>query len=233
VPIRAQMADGNILQFPDGTPSAVVDRAAREYAVSKLAQGETTPLRDIGGAAVRGVGQVVSLPGQLAGLATGDFDNVFTRAGRDVEEFGTGIQSEAFRAQQEEAAQRVQRAEEEGGFFSGAGQQIKELVTDPLAFAAGIAQTAPSMIGTGGVGLIGRAVAGRVAREGIEQAARRAALNRGTRIGAGAGAGALTGADAGSSVYERVMQMPQETLEAAPAYREAVASGLTPEEARQ
>jgi len=28
--IQAQMADGTVLQFPDGTPDAVVDKAATE-----------------------------------------------------------------------------------------------------------------------------------------------------------------------------------------------------------
>jgi hypothetical protein len=32
MPIRAQMADGAVLEFPDGTPDSVVDRAAQEYA---------------------------------------------------------------------------------------------------------------------------------------------------------------------------------------------------------
>lgn len=31
MPINAQMADGTILEFPDGTDAAVIDRAAREY----------------------------------------------------------------------------------------------------------------------------------------------------------------------------------------------------------
>ena len=31
MPIRAQMADGTVLEFPDGTPDAVVDKAAQEY----------------------------------------------------------------------------------------------------------------------------------------------------------------------------------------------------------
>lgn len=195
---------------------------------------ETSPLRDIGGALAQGVGQVVELPGQIAGLITGDFDNAFTRTGQRISEAGEEFQSPAFRARQQEAAERVREAEREDGFFGGLGQQARELVTDPLSFAAGVAQMAPAMVGTGGVGAIGRAAAGRLAaREGAEQAAIQAARRRGAAVGAGAGAGAMVGGDAGATVYERIMATPEETLQRSDVYRGFLAEGMSPEDARQ
>ena len=128
--------------------------------LNRVGLGETSVVRDVGGAFVRGAGQLVSLPGQLAGLVTGDMDNVSTRAGRSVEEFGAEIQTPAFRERQRQQAERVAAAEKEG-VLSGFGQQAKELLTDPLSLAAGVAQTLPAMVGTGGAGLAGRALAGR------------------------------------------------------------------------
>jgi hypothetical protein len=189
---------------------------------ASIPKAETSFLRDVGGAAVRGAGQIVSLPGQLTGLVTGDMDNISTRAGKAVEEFGAGLQTEAFRERQRQQAERVTEAEK-GGFLSGFGQQAKELLTDPLSLAAGIAQTVPAMVGTGGAGLAGRALAGRLIGQ---QAAKRGAL-----AGAATGEAAIVGGDAAQTTYDRVKQMPPEAVARSTAYREAIAAGSTPEEA--
>ena len=193
------------------------------FAPKKKEDEETSFLRDVGGAAIRGAGQIVSLPGQLAGLVTGDMDNISTRAGKAVEEFGEELQTEAFRERQRQQAARVAEAEKEG-FLSGFGQQAKELLTDPLSLAAGIAQTAPAMIGTGGAGLAGRALAGRLIGQ---QAAKRGAL-----AGAATGEAAIVGGDAAQATYDRVSQMPQEVVARSDAYQAAIAEGATLEEAR-
>jgi hypothetical protein len=186
-------------------------------------EGETSFLRDVGGALVRGAGQIVSLPGQLAGLVTGDMDNISTRAGKSVEEFGEELQTSAFRELQRQQAERVAKAEEEG-ILSGFGQQAKELLTDPLSLAAGVAQTLPAMIGTGGAGLAGRALAGRLIGQ--------QAVKRGALAGAAAGESAIVSGDAAQSTYDRVSQMPQEVLARSSAYQAAIAEGATPEDAR-
>jgi hypothetical protein len=99
---------------------------------ASIPKAETSFLRDVGGAAVRGAGQIVSLPGQLTGLVTGDMDNISTRAGKAVEEFGAGLQTEAFREIQRQQAERVAEAGKEGQ-LAAFGQQAKELLTDPLS----------------------------------------------------------------------------------------------------
>lgn len=184
---------------------------------------ETSVVRDVGGALVRGAGQIVSLPGQLFGLATSDMDNISTRAGRSVDEFGEGLQTPAFRERQRQQAERVAAAEKDG-LLSGFGQQAKELLTDPLSLAAGVAQTLPAMIGTGGLGFAARVVAKRLIGQ---QAVRRGAL-----AGAAAGESAIVSGDAAQSTYERVSQMPQEVLARSDAYQAAIAEGATPEDAR-
>jgi len=186
-------------------------------------KGETSVLRDVGGALVRGVGsQVVGLPGVLYGLATGDMDNISTRAGKAVEEFGEELQTPAFRELQRQQAARVAEAGKEGQ-LAAFGQQAKELLTDPLSLAAGIAQTVPAMVGTGGFGLAGRALAGRLIGQ---QAAKRGAL-----AGAATGEAAIVGGDAAQTTYDRVKQMPPAAVARSTAYREAIAAGATPEEA--
>jgi hypothetical protein len=190
---------------------------------ASIPKAETSVIRDVGGALVRGAGQIVSLPGQLFGLATGDMDNVSTRAGKSVEEFGEELQTAAFRERQRQQAERVAKAEEEG-ILSGFGQQAKELLTDPLSLAAGVAQTLPAMIGTGGAGLAGRALAGRLIGQ--------QAVKRGALAGAAAGESAIVSGDAAQSTYDRVSQMPQEVLARSGAYQAALAEGATPEEAR-
>ncbi len=220
------------VKSPDGTmyevnaPEGATQQDAIAYVQANAAsipKAETSFLRDVGGAAVRGVGsQVIGLPGVLYGLATGDMDNISTRAGKAVEEFGEELQTEAFRERQRQQAERVAEAEKEGQ-LAAFGQQAKELLTDPLSLAAGIAQTVPAMIGTGGAGLAGRALAGRLIGQ---QAAKRGAL-----AGAATGEAAIVGGDAAQTTYDRVKQMPPEAVARSTAYREAIAAGATPEEA--
>lgn len=224
-----RMPDGTVIRnVPQGTTQAELLRRLQSagYNTNKLlgvSDEDTSFLRDVGGALVQGVGSLVALPGQLVGLATGDMDNISTRAGRSVEEFGEGLQTPAFRERQRQQAQRVAEAEEEG-FLSGAAQQARELLSDPLSLAAGIAQSAPSMIGAGVGGLAGRAAA----RAAIGQTAARG----GARVGAAAGETALISGDAAQTAFERVSQMPDEVVARSAAYQEAIAEGATPQEAR-
>lgn len=220
------------VKSPDGTmyevnaPEGATQQDAIAYVQANAAsipKAETSVIRDVGGALVRGTGQLVSLPGQLTGLVTGDMDNISTRAGKAVEEFGEELQTEAFREIQRQQAERVAEAGKEGQ-LAAFGQQAKELLTDPLSLAAGIAQTVPAMIGTGGAGLAGRALAGRLIGQ---QAAKRGAL-----AGAATGEAAIVGGDAAQATYDRVSQMPQEVVARSDAYQAAIAEGATPEEAR-
>jgi hypothetical protein len=80
------------------------------------------------------------------------------------------------------------------------------------------------MIGTGGAGLAGRALAGRLIGQ---QAAKRGAL-----AGAATGEAAIVGGDAAQATYDRVSQMPQEVVARSDAYQAAIAEGATPAEAR-
>jgi hypothetical protein len=218
-----QYSDLSDRQLADSLRTKFYSDIPEEDFLNRVGLGETSVLRDVGGALVRGAGQIVSLPGQLAGLVTGDMDNISTRAGKAVEEFGEELQTEAFRERQRQQAERVEEAGKEG-FLSGFGQQAKELLTDPLSLAAGIAQTAPAMIGTGGAGLAGRALAGRLIGQ---QAAKRGAL-----AGAATGEAAIVGGDAAQATYDRVSQMPQEVVARSDAYQAAIAEGATPAEAR-
>lgn len=218
-----QYSDLSDRQLADSLRTKFYSDIPEDEFLNRVGLGETSFLRDVGGAAIRGAGQIVSLPGQLAGLVTGDMDNISTRAGKAVEEFGEELQTEAFRERQRQQAERVAEAEKEG-FLSGFGQQAKELLSDPLSLAAGIAQTAPAMIGTGGAGLAGRALAGRLIGQ---QAAKRGAL-----AGAATGEAAIVGGDAAQATYDRVSQMPQEVVARSDAYQAAIAEGATPEEAR-
>ena len=218
-----QYSDLSDRQLADSLRTKFYSDIPEDEFLNRVGLGETSFLRDVGGAAIRGAGQIVSLPGQLTGLVTGDMDNISTRAGKAVEEYGADLQTGAFRERQRQQAERVAEAEKEG-FLSGFGQQAKELLTDPLSLAAGIAQTAPAMIGTGGAGLAGRALAGRLIGQ---QAAKRGAL-----AGAATGEAAIVGGDAAQATYDRVSQMPQEVVARSDAYQAAIAEGATPEEAR-
>jgi hypothetical protein len=91
-----QYSDLSDRQLADSLRTKFYSDIPEEDFLNRVGLGETSVLRDVGGALVRGAGQIVSLPGQLAGLVTGDMDNISTRAGKAVEEFGEELQTGGF-----------------------------------------------------------------------------------------------------------------------------------------
>ena len=94
--VKAELHDGRILEFPDGTDPSVVQAtvkrvlgvgAGQAAPAQPPAQGERTygeAATDIGAGLMSGTGKLIQFPGQLYGLATGAIGD---------EDFGTtGVQ---------------------------------------------------------------------------------------------------------------------------------------------
>jgi len=197
--IEAELADGRILEFPDGTDPSVIQATVKRM-ITPVPSKERTygeAIKDIGAGAVSGVGSLVQVPGQIYGLATGNMDNTGTLgAGKAISEYGEAMKSEGLKAREAERAQKIAESAKEGQIpaFKTA---LAETVKDPGLLFSFIAEQAPQLLIPFGAGRAGSLVA-RVGGAGAE-----AAGIAGTRAAVGAGV-VQQGADVGAGAYENI-----------------------------
>ena len=207
--IEAQLPDGRVLEFPDGTPTSVIQATVKRLLAPKpnTERTWTEAATDIGAGLVSGAGSLAQLPGQLYGLATGDMDNVSTRAGEAIKRQAEGMKSAGLKGREELRRQAVATAEERGQVAAAAtafGQTIK----DPGLLLNFVAEQLPNLL------------PGLAAAKGVSLATRGAA-SLGAKTAAAMGAGAVQqGADVGAGTYDRLV-------------KELVAQGATEQEAAE
>ena len=216
---------------------------------------DTNFLKDTAASVISGVGQLLELPAQVYGLATGDFKTTIGDMASSVTKYGEDMKSPGLKARAEAAQQRIDKADKEG-FFSGLGTGISEYLSDPRLLASGVAETIPSLFGTAGAGAVVSTGAKKIlGRELAEQAAKRAVLAAtptaaGTTINLGATAAeravqraALTGgvgfgavqqgADVGTDAYVRAMETPDAVWSQNPEFTGRVQAGEDPTQVKE
>lgn len=216
---------------------------------------DTNFLKDTAASVISGVGQLLELPSQVYGLATGDFKTAIGDMASSVTKYGEDMKSPGLKARAEAAQARIDKADKEG-FFSGLGTGISEYLSDPRLLASGVAETIPSLFGTAGAGALVSTGAKKVlGRELAEQAAKRAALAAtptaaGTTINLGATAAeravqraALTGgvgfgavqqgADVGTDAYVRAMETPDAVWQQNQEFTGRVQAGEDPTQVKE
>lgn len=216
---------------------------------------DTNFLKDTAASVISGVGQLLELPSQVYGLATGDFKTAIGDMASSVTKYGEDMKSPGLKARAEAAQARIDKADKEG-FFSGLGTGISEYLSDPRLLASGVAETIPSLFGTAGAGALASTGAKKIlGRELAEQAAKRATLAAtptaaGTTINLGATAAeravqraALTGgvgfgavqqgADVGTDAYVRAMETPDAVWSQNPEFMGRVQAGEDPTQVKE
>jgi hypothetical protein len=150
-------------------------------------------------------GRVIQLPGQLYGLATGDFeDSGILGFGKRIAKSGEDMKSEALKQKEKQRSQKIQDAEDKGqweAFKAAFGETVK----DPALFASFIAEQAPQMlVPFGGAKVIKGLTLAKGLRAGLPAIeATQAAGTAGTRAAIGAGA-VQQGSDIGAGAYEEL-----------------------------
>jgi hypothetical protein len=230
--IEAQLADGRVLEFPDGTDPSVIQNTVKRM-LAPAAPSETAKKRtwgeaatDVGAGLVSGAGSLVQLPGQLYGLATGDFsDTGMLGAGNALQKQGESMKSAGLKAREEARSQAIQEAEKSGQ-LSAYKTAALETLKDPALLTGAIAENVPNLLLPGGVakGAMGVAMRGvgagleGVAKEAALSAAKDAAIKTGTRAAIGAGAvqqGADVGAQSYTDLYDKLIAQKVPPAEAA------------------
>jgi hypothetical protein len=159
--------------------------------------------KDVGAGVVSGVGALTQLPGQLYGLATGDFsDTGLTKVGREIREAGEAMKSEELKRREAERTAKIKEAGKEGELKAGF-TAFMETIKDPALLSNFIAEQAPNLL-PGLAVARGLSIAGAGARTAVSGA-----------VGTGA---VQQGADVGAGTYEQL-------------YKEMVSKGISEEEA--
>ena len=226
------------IRLPDGTlveniPDEVTPEAAKARILKArpdLAPKERTfgeAAKDIAAGLTTGVGNVVQLPGQLYGLATGDFSKTGALGlGEDIAKYGEEMKSAGLKAREAARAAKVKEAEKEGQ-LSAFMTALGETATDPALLTTFLSEQAPQLIpmilsGVGAGAIASRGVMSAAAARGAaEEAAKRLASQKAVKAGTTAAiqtGAVMQGADVGAGAYDDI-------------YRELLAKGLSEEQA--
>jgi hypothetical protein len=161
----------NMAAQPVESPAAPKERTFGEAA------------KDIGAGVVSGAGALTQLPGQLYGLATGDFsDTGLTRIGREMRETGEAMKSEELKRREAERAAKIKEAGKEGEISKGVTAFV-ETIKDPALLSNFIAEQAPNLL-PGLAVARGLSLAGAGARTAVAGAVGTGATQQGADIGA-------------------------------------------------
>ena len=176
---------------------------------------------DIGAAGLGGIGSLVQLPGQLYGLATGDFSKTGALgAGEDIEEYAKGLKSASLLAREKARAEKVAQAEKQGQ-WEAFKTSLGETVSDPALLTSFLAEQVPQLIPaaiTGGAtaaatsaGTLAKAAARNISKEAAEKVAKRAAIKSGAEAAIQTGA-VQQGADIGAGAYDEIYKELSKTM---------------------
>lgn len=168
---------------------------------------------DVGAAGLGGIGSLVQLPGQLYGLATGDFSKTGALgAGQDIEEYAKGLKSASLLAREKARSEKVAQAEKEGQ-FAAFKTALGETVSDPALLTSFLAEQLPQIIpaaitggGTAALtsgSVLAKELAKGTAKEAAEAAAKKAAIKAGATAAVQTG-GVQQGADIGAGAYDDI-----------------------------
>jgi hypothetical protein len=207
-------------QYPDAAQRA--EPAERSWAEAGT---------DIAAGAVKGVGNVVALPGQLYGLATGDFSETGALGlGNRIAAKGESMKSEGLKAREQARDASVAQAAEEGGQWEAFKTALSETIKDPALVSSFLAEMAPQLlpiIATGGTAAAvtsGRVAAQQLAAGATKSTATKAAQIAATKAGTTAAVqtgAVMQGTDVGADTYDAIYQRTLESTGSQEAAAEA------------
>lgn len=207
-------------QSKKGTPD--FDTVASAYRSLRAAPKPVAPstertygeaVKDIGAGVVGGIGSLVQLPGQLYGLATGNFSKTGALGtGEEISKYAEEMKSAGLKAREAERSRKIAESAKEGQ-FQAFGTALGETVKDPALLLTFLAEQAPQLLVPFGAARgVGMAAKGLGAGE--------AAVGKAAVSGAVGAGGVQQGADVGAGAYENI-------------YRELKSKGASDTEAAQ
>jgi hypothetical protein len=168
---------------------------------------------DTGASLGKGIGSLMQLPSQAAGLLTGDMEPGFIgKAGKSLEDYSQSLKSQPLLAKEAAQQAKIKEAYETGGIGKEMATAVGSTITDPALLTSFLAEQIPNFIGSLGTGLVAKlgvgaakSIAGVAAKEAAKSAAK-----------AGVAASVATGVamqatDVGADTYQQVYDRLKQT----------------------
>jgi hypothetical protein len=176
-----------------------------DYRIERDSEG--SKLKDVALSFGTGANSLLQMAGDFYGLATGDMDNTASRQARENIE---NLQRQKSPELQQAEQGRRDAIDAENDELGKALTYIRLTATDPLLLSTAIGEQLPSLVGTGGVGVVAKKGAEKLLlKTAANQAAKSLAAKKAAQIGTGAavaaGAG-IGGTDVAAGLYDEAVQ---------------------------
>jgi len=176
-----------------------------DYRIERDSEG--SKLKDVALSFGTGANSLLQMAGDFYGLATGDMDNTASRQARENIE---NLQRQKSPELQQAEQGRRDAIDAESDELGKALTYIRLTATDPLLLSTAIGEQLPSLVGTGGVGVVAKKGAEKLLlKTAANQAAKSLAAKKAAQIGTGAavaaGAG-IGGTDVAAGLYDEAVQ---------------------------
>ena len=165
---------------------------------------------DVPAALLKGAAGMAQLPGQVYGLATGDFDTAAMRGPQKAQDFAESLKSQGLKAREAQQASIIAEAAKNGVISEGVAA-VASTIKDPALFVSFIAEQVPQLLPallTGGAYTALSTGARQVAKYGTKKAAEAAARAGAARVALGTGI-AQQGADVGTDTYKEALDLAE------------------------
>lgn len=229
MPYDIRLPDGRLVRnIPDDmSHEEAFARILKNFPELSKSQKRTwgEALSDTAASVGSGLAGLAQLPSQISTLISGE-DITGTGAGlQDIQNRLQAAKSPILQGREALRQQEMQKAAQEG-VLSEFGTAIKSTMKDPALLSSFLAEQVPQMIPAAGVGR------GAKALSMLGKAGEEAAVRRG--VGAAIGTAAVQqGADVGSDTVQAAMSQPDEVWAQNPRYRQLVAQGVSPNDAKR
>lgn len=175
-PSSAKLVDSEPSGKFDPSSAKLFDPSSAQEVKQSLADRVFAAAQDVNASVLSGAGSLVQAPGQLYGLATGDFsDTGMLKAGRRMKEQAETMKSEELKGKERTRSAKIREAEKEG-VTAAAKTAFLETVRDPSLLLNFVAEQLPNLLpgmavgrGLSAVGMTTGAVRGAVATGAVQQ----------------------------------------------------------------
>lgn len=201
-----QLPDGTFFDVPSGMPVSAAEAWARKtypdaYPAAPEAKQSSNIFADVAGSVIKGVGNIAQMPGQIATLTgLADQDNVATRFGSSISDFGQNLKSDSLKTQEAKMDVARKKAEE-----LGLGEEVKtalyQYASNPYVTFNALIEQLPQLLMSFGAG-----TAAQMGTKALIAGASKGAVKTAGVVGASGTAALQQGADVGDETYKRVYE---------------------------
>jgi hypothetical protein len=204
------------VQGPENADEGALIETLHNYLSTAKAPAPSTErtaleaVTDVPVAALKGLAGMAQFPGQVYGLATGDFDTAAMRYPQKAQDFAESLKSKGLKAREERQNAIIAEAAKNGVISEGVAA-VASTIKDPALFASFIAEQVPQLLPallTGGAYTALSTGTRQLAKYGTKEAAEAAAKAGAAKVAIGTGI-AQQGADVGADTYKEALDLAE------------------------